>query len=364
MVLSYQSIRKIIGGAQPMIHSDIPLDSFLQPASLDLPISDRCYRVSVSTAPKEGEHIEELLKRFKMYEFEIKSEGATLERGMTYILPLEVSLSLSSAFRASFSSKSTSGRNDLIASHLSDSNPEMNITVFGYEGKLYVEATPLSWHTIVYPRKPLTQMRIHTADDKPLSSEELALLHAEYGIVRDKDGKPARAVIGDNALYLHLDLTGERVGHESMVNPEASVHLGQKEVDEYDELFRPIRLTPHGDAILHPAGFYLLPTKQRIVIPPTVCAVMEQYSPNLGEFSSHEAGFFDNGFGGEGGTQGVLEIHVNKQKAIRVWDGRPICRMVFYRTDYVPELLYSVGKNNYIGSGPSLPKNIKNYQRW
>ncbi len=364
MVLSYQSLKKLIGGAVPMIRSDVSLDCFLQPASLDLPVSDICYRVCVSTAPTESEKITDLLRRFKKYEFELKPEGALLERGMTYILPLAVSLDLSKEFRASFSSKSTTGRNDLITSHLSNYNPELNTTVFGYEGSLYIEVTPLSWDVIIYPHRPLTQMRLHSVDDNPLTCSELAVLHSQYGIVRNENGEPTKVVIGDGALYLHLNLTGDRVGHESIVNPEAVVHIGQKEVDTYSELFRPIRTTRHDDIILHPDSFYLLPTKERIFIPPTVCAVMEQYSTSLGEFSSHEAGFFDNNFGGQGGTQGVLEIHVNKRKAIRVWDGRPICRMVFYKTDEIPEVLYDSGTNHYIGSGPSLQKNIIGYRQW
>lgn len=365
MVLSYQSLKKLITGVQPMIHSDLDLLDFLQMASLDLPIADRVYRMSVSTVPKNGECVKTLIDRFKMYEFEIKPEGALLEHEMVYIIPLKISLSLSKEFYASFSSKSTSGRNDQSASHLSNANPEMNITVLGYEGELYLEVMPMSWHTTIYPHTALSQMRIHTADSKPLSNTELSLLHAEYGIVRDSNGNPTDPIIANDSLRLHLDLSVDRVGHESVRNPDNSVHLGKKELDEYDDFFRPIKKTSQGDIILHPDGFYLLATKERVFIPPNVCAVMEQYSTTLGEFSSHEAGFFDNNFGDGGGTQAVLEVHINKRKSVRFWDGRPICRMVFYRTDEVPEILYGRERgSHYVGSGPSLPKNIKNYSKW
>lgn len=363
-VLCYQSMKKLIRGAKPMIQSVCSLDDHIQPASLDVPIGNRCFRVSVSSSPKNGESVEELIKRFAMYDFEIKEKGTLLERGMTYVIPLVVSLNLSKQFRANFSSKSTTGRNGLFARNLSDANSELNLTVAGYRGKLYVEASPLRFYTIIYPYQPLTQMRIITADTKSLSNEELAILHAEYGIVRDKEGNPVNPCISDGSIQLHLDLTGKSAAYESIVNLDSSIHLGKKEVDKREDFWRPVRLNQHGDVILHPGSFYLFATKERIFIPPTVCAFMEEYSSSLGEFSSHEAGFFDNNFGEDGGTQGVLEIHPNRMP-IRFWDGRPVCRMAFYRTDEIPEVLYGKQRgSHYVGSGPSLAKNYERYWEW
>lgn len=365
MVLSYQSLKKIIGGVNPMIRSAIPLtDEHVQPSSLDVPIANHCYRVSVSSAPKNGESVASLIEKFSMYDFEVKEEGSLLERGGTYILPLAVELELSSEFRAIFSSKSTTGRNGLFARNLSDANSNLDLTVFGYRGKLYVEVSPLRFHTTIYPWRPITQLRIASRNSVPLSTEELSILHSEYGIVRDENGKPTEAVISDNALYLHLDLKGERAGYQSVVNLEDSVHLGMKEIDERENFWQPVRLNMDGDTVLHPPTFYLFATKERICIPPNVCAFMEDYSANLGEFSSHEAGFFDSYFGEERGTQGVLEIHPNRMP-IRFWQGRPVCRMVFYKTDEVPTKLYGASAgSHYVGSGPSLAKNYKNYREW
>lgn len=364
MILSSQSLRRVIEGAQPMISSPLPLANHVQPASLDLPIGDRCYRVFVSSAPKNGESVEKLLERFTMYDFEVKPEGVLLERGMTYVLPLAVELKLSPEFRAVFSAKSTTGRNGLFARNLSNADSKLDLTIFGYEGKLYAEVSPLRFHTTIYPGTPLTQLRLASRKAVPLTNEELAVLHAQFGIVRDKDGEPTKAVIADGALYLHLDLTGERAGYESVVNLEETVHLGKREVDDREHFWRPVSVTRYQDTVLNPPSFYLFATKERIYIPPCVCAFMEDYSANLGEFSSHEAGFFDNSFGEGGGTQGVLEVHPSRMP-IRFWDGRPVCRMVFYKTDEVPDKLYGKQSgSNYLGSGPSLAKNYKNFREW
>ncbi len=363
MVLSHQSLKKLINGEKPMISSFLPLNEQIQPASLDLPMGNHCHRVSVSSAPKEGESVEALLERFAMYNFQLRGDGTLLERGMTYVIPLSVNLNLSSDFRAIFSAKSTTGRNGLFARNMSDGNSKLDMTVYGYKGRLYVEVSPLRFHTVIYPGKAITQLRIASNKSAPLTNEELAILHAEKGIVRDKDGKAAEAVISDGALYLHLDLTGQCAGYESIVNTEESVHLGQEEVDDRENFWRPVRVTK-GDTVLYPPSFYLFKTKERIYIPPNVCAFMEDYSANLGEYSTHEAGFFDNSFGEGGGTQGVLEVHPSRMP-IRFWDGRPVCRMVFYKTDEVPDKLYGPQSgSHYIGAGPRLAKNYKNYWEW
>jgi|SRR3989344_1740672 len=365
MVLCYQSLQKIIEGAKPMIHSAHSLEKHIQPASIDVPVSDRCFRVSVSALPSHGRLMTSLLKRFKMYEFEIKKEGALLEKGMTYIIPLDMNLSLSEQFQAKFSPKSTIGRNDLFVRTITENGEEFDVTEFGYNGPLYLEVTPLSFHSTLYPFVPLNQMRIIDNKSISLSDEELAILHSKFGIVRDREGRPIEALIKNNSLYLHLDLSdkAQTAGYESLKNPEQSIHIGRKEVDDKDEFFRRIKSTPHGDVICHPDSFYLLYTKERIVIPPCVCATLEEYSVNMGEFRSHYAGFFDNGFGGEIGTCGVLEFRP-RDLPVTLYDDQLICRMTFYRTDEIPNKLYQVGANSYTGCGPRLAKNFIGFENW
>ncbi len=365
MVLSSQSLRKIFGGARPMIRSSRDLLGRVQPSSIDIPLGDRCYRVSVSALPGRDKTMTELLTRFGKYDFELRTEGSQLERGMTYILPLSAELSLSEQFRAVFSPKSTTGRNDVFVRVITEHGMMFDQTVSGYVGPLYLEVTPLSFNSFVYPFEPLTQMRVISGVGDRLSNEEIAILHSEYGIVRDKNGDPIDAVIGEDGLYLHLDLgdEGKTAGYESLANPEGGVHLGKKELDTKEEFWRRIQPTTFGDLILHPNSFYLLSTRERIVIPPNVCATMEEYSVSMGEFRSHYAGFFDNGFGGEKGTQGVLEFR-SRDLPIRFCDGQRVCRLVFYKTDEVPDTLYGTVGNNYTGSGPKFAKNFKEFSKW
>ena len=378
MILSFQALRNITSeycDFNPAIYTNLGAPSLtinhIQPASIDLPISNRCYRISVSSAPKRGESINSLIERFALHEFEIKPEGSHLEKGGTYLIPLSVSLNLPLNLRAVFSAKSTTGRNGLFARNMSDGNPELDVTPYGYNGELFVEVSPLRFHTTIYPWSPLTQLRLvcRNESSSPLTDAELFDLHKTQGLVFDQiTGKKIDPVIEDGALYLHLDLRGKTAGYESIPNLQEPVHVGRVEVDDRESFWRPVRLDRHGDVVIQPPSFYLFATKERVFIPSEVSAVMQDYSANLGEFSSHEAGFFDNSFGfNDGvnfGTQAVLEVHPSRMP-ILLRDGHPVCRMVFYRTDGVPEKLYGGSSgSHYLGTGPSLAKNFKCFREW
>ena len=359
MVLSYQSLSKIITGAQPMILSAVDLDKLIQPASLDVPVGKKCYRVSVSVSPSKNRPVSSLLKRFSFYDFEVKSEGAMLEKSMTYIIPLGIELSLANQFRATFSPKSTTGRNDVFVRVLTEDGEEFDQTSFGYSGMLYLEVTPLSFGIKIYPSQCLTQMRVEDGSNQILSDEELSILHSEHGIVRNEEGEPIPAVIENGALYLHLNLASRKtpIGYASVENPESIAHTGVKGKDSKNKFWRELLLSEHNDLTLTPNSFSLLYTKERIVIPSCVAATMQEYSVGMGEFRTHYAGFFDPGFGGDKGTYGVLEFRPHTL-SVCLRDGQAVCRMVFYKVDQVPEMLYSA-MGNYVHVGPNLPKNIE-----
>ena len=99
------------------------------------------------------------------------------------------------------------------------------------------------------------------------------------------------------------------------------------------------------------------------MIPPEVCGFIEPYDVSAGEFRTHYAGFFDNGFGMQEGTTAVLEVRV-RDVPFRLTDGQPICRMRFSYTDHVPERLYGKG-SHYADPRPSLAKFFnKRYEAW
>ena len=73
---------------QGRLESQKPLDSDqIQPASLDLRLGAKAYRVRASFLPGPNSTVEEKLDRLKLHEIDL-SNGAVLETGCVYIVPL------------------------------------------------------------------------------------------------------------------------------------------------------------------------------------------------------------------------------------------------------------------------------------
>src|SRR5215468_12324477 len=65
----------------------------IQPASLDLRLGSVAYRVRASFLPGKNARVEERLPELEMHKMDI-TEGAVLERGCVYIIPLLEGLAL------------------------------------------------------------------------------------------------------------------------------------------------------------------------------------------------------------------------------------------------------------------------------
>ena len=121
--------------------------------------------------------------------------------------------------------------------------------------------------------------------------------------------------------------------------------------------------TQEGWIILDPGAFYILVSREAIVIPPTHAAEMVPYVAMVGEFRVHYAGFFDPGFGGAAaggaGSRGVLEVRCHEAPFV-LEHGQIVGRLVYEKMDQEPGQLYGAGiASNYQGQGLKLSKHFK-----
>ena len=365
MVLPYQDLKKLIFGEQPMILANTPIEERqIQPASLDCRIGTAVYRMKFSGLPCGLRGGEETVKSFiesnSMYAAQLRpGESFVLERNVCYIIPLEERLMLWDKFYAAFSPKSSIGRCDIFVRVITDKFARYDSTRKGYHGLLYLEVIPLSFSARIIAGISLVQLRIQEHSET-LGDSDLALMHAEFGVLRHANGHPLSSQemeIEQNSILLHLDLSRDIVGFEALDTSIESVYLHAEHAHEVLEFWRPIR--KEGRYIVLKEGkFYLLATKEYVKMPPSCCAELMAYRTGQGEFRVHYAGFFDPGFGGEHGTAGVLEMRAH-HTPVRLFDGQALCAMQFQRMDSTPEKLYGEEKkSNYTAIGPSLSKHF------
>ena len=89
-----------------------PVSGQVQPASLDLRLGKVAYRVRASFLPGPDIKVADRLEQLKLHTVDL-ADGAVLETGCVYIVPLQESLALASDISATANPKSSTGRLDV-----------------------------------------------------------------------------------------------------------------------------------------------------------------------------------------------------------------------------------------------------------
>ncbi|MFO7806094.1 MAG: 2'-deoxycytidine 5'-triphosphate deaminase [Paracoccaceae bacterium] len=353
-VLADHQIADLLASGAITATSDIA-DGQIQPASLDLRLGRVAYRVRASFLAGRDRTVSDRLDQFQMHEIDLTG-GAVLEKGCVYVVPLMESLALPAGLSGAASAKSSIGRLDLLTRIITDHGVEFDRVPKGYHGPLYVEICPRSFSVVAQTGQMLNQI-IFRQGQTIMSDDALAALHATSPIV---DGTP---VISDG-LGFSVDLrpaSGDLVGYRA--KPHTGViDLGR--VAHYDpaDYWEEVH-TDTGWIILDPGAFYILVSRESIVIPPMQAAEMAPYIAMVGEFRVHYAGFFDPGFGyaGAGGTgsRGVLEVRCHEAPFV-LEHGQTVGRLVYEHMAALPRALYGSDiKSNYQGQGLKLSKHFR-----
>jgi dCTP deaminase len=353
-VLPAQELRHMIAAGQITAEPEITAAQ-IQPASIDLRLGTVAYRVRASFLAGEGHSVAERLSEFEMHRVDL-SEGAVLEKGCVYVVPLMERLDLPRDVQAVANAKSSTGRLDLLTRAITDEGVEFDRIPAGYCGPLYAEICPRSFSVLVRPGLALNQIRFRRGQSV-LSDRELVQLHEETTLVSG----PAHI---DAGLGFSVDL---QAAEGDLVGFRAKPHTGVidlSRIGHYDpaEYWEDVR-SRDGRIILDPGAFYILVSREAVHIPPQYAAEMAPYLAMVGEFRVHYAGFFDPGFGhsdaGGAGSRGVLEVRCHEAPFV-LEHGQVVGRLVYERMAAVPDQLYGAGiASNYQGQGLKLSKHFR-----
>jgi dCTP deaminase len=351
------------------ITSAVPLtDEQFQPASLDLRLGPVAYQLRASFLPfrepvqarldGDGDLV---IDRLPL------EQGATLQRGSVYLVPLLETLALPPGVRGRSNPKSTTGRLDIFTRVITDRTPRFDEIAPGYRGRLYLEVSPQSFPVRVHAGASLNQLRLLQGDGA-VSDGGLREIYAGAPLLYDDDDRPIpleRATFNDG-LCMGVDLSGRAtdgiIGYRAHPNPPA-VDLAR--VGQYDpaEFWEPIKRPSRDAYILEANRFYILVSKERIRVPPEFAAEMVVYDAGAGEIRTHYAGFFDPGFGfGDGGVLGtkvVMEVRA-REVPFLVYDGQTSFKVWFERLRSRPARVYGVGLgSSYQHQTLSLSKHFR-----
>ena len=361
-ILASQTIKGMIASGKIISEANI-IERQVQPASIDLRLSSVAYRVQASFLPGQNATVQEKLKTMEMHQIDL-SNGAVLEKGCVYIVPLQESLRLTNGFSGTANPKSSTGRLDVFTRLLTDYTSEFETVQSGYNGPLYAEISPRTFSILV--RKDITLNQLRFRKGNPLAADSaMRKLQETEGLIGSKKSK----IDINNGVAISVDLSGQ--AKNGLIGYRAKPHTAIVDIDRpgscsvldywepvYKQKNRPANL------ILNPDEFYILMSKEFVTVPVNYAAEMRAYDTKVGEFRVHYAGFFDPGFGhksaGGAGTRAVLEVRSHDVPFL-IEDGQTVCRLIYERMTQVPERLYGTQDfgSNYQGQGLKLSKHFK-----
>ena len=328
-ILPCQSIDALI--AQGAITSNTAFDhDQVQPASLDLRLGARAWRVRASFLPGRGRTVAERIGQVAMHELDL-TRGAVLERGCVYIAELQERLALPPGVSARANPKSSTGRVDVFVRLLSDAGPAFDDVAEGYHGPTYIEIAPQTFSVLVRTGTRLNQLRL-------------------------KRGEPRRLRIESVGVDLSNGIAGFRARRHAPV-----VDLDKEDGHDPEQYWEPL-IPRAGELLLDPGEFYILASKEAVEIPVLEAAEMTPIDPSVGEFRVHYAGFFDPGCGTDEahgkGSGGVLEVRSHETPFL-LEDGQTVARLVYEPLTERPTRLYGDLGSHYQRQGLKLSKHFQ-----
>ena len=361
-----QDLRRLV--ADGGIGADRPVTrAQIQPSSLDLRLGARIWQLQCSFIPG-ARGVRDHIRQVAWDERSLDEQTPlVLRQGVVYLAELEEWLELPPEVWGRANPKSSSGRLDVFVRLLTEQGLSYDRVPAGYRGPLYLEISPQSFHVAVRRGDTLGQLRLATGRPR-LDEPALAEWQATRPVIWWKDGRPAPVAFDDDTpgVQLSVDLHegepnggGQDAGYLALRH-RPPIDLARRDVPR-DAYWVPIPADRDSrGVVLEPDQFYIFATRERLSIPPELCAELVPFDATKGELRTHYAGFIDSGFGvdatGSPGARLVLEIRT-RDVPFLLEHGQPLFRVELMRNRAVPDVLYGTGvPSHYQMQGLKLAK--------
>ena len=302
----------------------------LQPASLDLTLSNVCYRIKASFIPNDIK-ISKVIKELALTKIYL-NRNTLLEKNCIYLCELNEKLRLPKDIMGKSNPKSTTGRLDIFTRVITENGTEYDFVNYNYKGKLYLEIIPQSFSIILKKDTSLNQIRFFKGSniENKIKQINISVSIKKKQITAYKAKKITSAINLNKINFYNSDKYWEKI------IPKDNYFIIEK-----DE-------------------FYILRSKESILVKNNQAAELEPFKDSFGNFRVHYAGFFDPGFGNiKLGIPAVLELRAYDTPFI-IRDGQLVGQLNFYEIDEIKKLSYGIKiKSNYYNQDLKLAKQFK-----
>lgn len=155
-VISYQGLREMARRGEIVAPVEFEADQ-IQPASIDLRLGRKAWRVRASFLPGENTVLQRV-QQLRGTEIDLTNE-TVLESGVVYVVELMESVKLLNGLWGVANPKSSTGRLDVLVRLITNEATQFDFVRRRYEGPLYLEVAPQTFSIVVRQGVRLNQLR-------------------------------------------------------------------------------------------------------------------------------------------------------------------------------------------------------------
>ena len=348
--LVYQDYINLI--EKNLIISENINENQIQPSSIDLSLSEECYEIKYSFLSYNSK-VRDKLKNLAIKKIDLSKEFI-FRKNKTYIVRLNERLNLQKNLFGHCNPKSSTGRLDIFCRSLVDFAEEYEKIPRNYKGEIFLEITSRSFDVSFKKNNSLNQLRLVNKNHNYLTDKQLIDLNKKQKIsiqTRDK-------VKIDNGLKLSVDLAGSNIIAYVAKKNTRVLNFSKIKSHRINDFWNVIKKN-NKKLVIEKNKFYILRSKEKVVIPSNLAGEMIPYDTGIGDFRAHYAGFFDPGFGLAIGSYAVLEVKTNEVPFL-LEDGQTIARIKYEKLNKNSNIVYGKDiKSNYQNQGLKLSKHFK-----
>ena len=329
----------------------------IQPSSMDLTLSEECYEIKASIlSPKSN--VRDILKKIIIKKIDLKKRYI-FKKNKIYLIKINEKLNLPKNIFGKCNPKSSTGRLDIFCRTILDYSDEYEKIPLNYKGEIFLEVTSRSFNIKFQRGSSLNQMRLVFSSHKYVTDKKLKSYHNQKAIIYNHKDKKINANIFDG-LKISVDLANDGKIKSFVAKKNAPI-LDFNKINHHEiEKFWNFKYTKNKELLIEPGNFYILKSKEKVLIPSNMAGEMVPYDTGIGDFRVHYAGFFDPGFGDPKGSYAVLEVKTNEVPFI-LQDNQNIAKIKYETLNKKSKVVYGTKiKSNYQNQELKLSKHFLN----
>ena len=334
-----------------IINENIKNDQ-IQPSSIDLSLSEECYEIKHSFLPYNSK-VRNKLKDLAIKKINLNNKFV-FKKNKTYVVRLNESLNLQNNVFGHCNPKSSTGRLDIFCRSLVDYAEEYEKIPKNYKGEVFLEITSRSFDISFEKNNCLNQLRLVNKKHNYLSDKQLINLNKKQKISNQTTNNTKI----DNGLKLSIDLSRSKIIAYVAKKNAPVLNFSKINYHKINDFWDTI-MSENQKLLIEKNKFYILRSKEKVVIPSNLAGEMIPYDTGIGDFRAHYAGFFDPGFGLSNGSYAVLEVKTNEVPFL-LEHGQTIARIKYEKLNKNSNVVYGKHiKSNYQNQGLKLSKHFK-----